>query len=185
MSPDTSSAPSQNPTESGRSDNKDETGQATPKIVITTASSLQDISFQPSATAVSPPDDFTQRTAESSTMTQLPAFRYLSDLRSMGNQNSRPLPWPISDEDNSDLPEATSSPGPLADFEAHTLLAPILPKLEQLKAFTAESLPPPHRNVKANSHKEVLKSKVLAIGEFVLAATKGLEDGNTMEIRLW
>jgi hypothetical protein len=76
---------------------------------------------------------------------------------------------------------------PYDDPEARDILSveSIKWALEQLRCTTPDSMPPPHRSIMAKSHMQLLRQRMLSIGDFVVAKTRNRPDRWEMELRLW
>ncbi|KAF2265480.1 hypothetical protein CC78DRAFT_599067 [Lojkania enalia] len=79
------------------------------------------------------------------------------------------------------LPSPATTPTPLLDLATQdalcaSLLAPIHSQLEQLKQTTWDRMPPSTLVVKAKPYRQLLKERLLPIGEFIIETTRGRND---------
>jgi hypothetical protein len=72
------------------------------------------------------------------------------------------------------------------DVEARSLLRPIENQLARLKTATPESMPPPNPHIKTRSHKELVKTILVPIGEFIVHVILAKKPNHgEWELRLW
>jgi hypothetical protein len=71
------------------------------------------------------------------------------------------------------------------DKELRVILEPIRDRLLKLQAMTKASMPPQHHNLRAKTHLQVIRDRLIPIGEFVIQETKDKANRWEMELKFW